>query len=175
MARSTKSKRKKPTKVGRPSIFDPDRDVPVVRKLLAQGRGMGEVADALRISRDTLYAWKEKYPEFSDAIERGKEDADERIERSLFDRAAGYEQVEEKLLVVSGGQGMGSSVERHLVTERVAADVTAIKFWLTNRRRKYWSDKQKIEHEGTLTLEQMLAQSWGKPAEQQAEAPKGDG
>lgn len=172
MAKSTKSKRKKPPKkTGRPSIFVPWRDAALARKLLGQGRGMGEVADALKISRDTLYKWKAIHPEFSDAIERGKEDADDRIERSLFDRAAGYEQTEEKLLVVSGGQGMGSCVERHLVTEHIAADVTAIKFWLTNRRRKLWSDKQKIEHEGTLTLEQMLAQSWGKP-EQQAEAPK---
>ena len=173
MTKSTKSKRRKvPKKTGRPSVFNAERDAPFVRKLLGQGRGMGEVADALKISRSVLYEWKDKHPEISDAIEQGLADADERIERSLFDRAAGYVRPEERLLVVSGGQGMGSSVERHNVDVAVAPDPTCIKFWLTNRRRKLWSDKQKIEHEGTLTLEQMLSRASAPPSEPTAEPEK---
>lgn len=175
MPRSTKSKRKKPTKKGRPSVFNVERDPPLVRKMLGLGKTMAEVSAALQVSRSTLDEWSNKHPEISDAISQGRADADDRVERALFDRAVGYEHPETKLLVTSGGHGVGSSVERHEVTVAVAPDPTCIKFWLTNRRRHLWSDKQKLEHSGTLTLEQMLTESWKKPDEKtEVEVPKGD-
>ena len=31
-----------------------------------------QIAQNIRISRETLYAWKKKYPDISDALKRGK-------------------------------------------------------------------------------------------------------
>lgn len=46
--------------------------------------------------------------------------------------------------MVSGGQGMGSSVERVDITEHYPPDPAALKMWLNNRRPKDWADKQTV-------------------------------
>ena len=141
---------------------------------------MEDIAATIGVARSTFDEWRKNYPEFSAALEQGEEDADIRVERALFERAIGYQHPEIKLMTVSLPSGMsgpgGSVVERHEVTTHYPPDTAAAKFWLTNRRRKLWSDKQKIEHEGTLTLEQLLRESWKKPDEktEQAETPKDD-
>lgn len=167
MARSTKSKRKPPRKrkpgAGRPTVYDPVSCCAIVRKLRGEAKTTVEIAATLGVARSTFDEWRKTHPEFRAALEEGDEDADLRIERALFERAVGYKHPETKLMVTSGGHGVGSSVERHEVTTHYPPDPTCLKFWLTNRRRKFWSDKQKIEHGGTLTLEQLLAQSWKDP------------
>jgi transposase len=49
-----------------------------------------EIADELNIGITTLERWKEKYPEFRGALKVGKQAADDRVERSLYQRANGY-------------------------------------------------------------------------------------
>lgn len=43
-----------------------------------------EIADRMRISASTLYEWKKKYPEISEALKEGKEVADYRVEDALY-------------------------------------------------------------------------------------------
>lgn len=43
------------------------------------------------ISTSTLYGWKKKYSEFSEALKRGKEIIDREVENALLKRALGYE------------------------------------------------------------------------------------
>ena len=176
MTKSTKSKRKPPRKrkhgAGRPSVYDPIACTALARKLRGEGKTMEDIAATIGVARSTFDEWRKNYPEFSAALEQGDEDADIRVERALFERAVGYEHPETKLVVVSGGMGSGSFVQREEVTAHYPPDTAAAKFWLTNRRRKFWSDKQKIEHEGTLTLEQMLSRASAPPAEPTAEPEK---
>ena len=99
-----------------------------------------QIAQNVRISRETLYAWKKKYPDISDALKRGKDVVDRQVENALLKRALGYEyeEVKEKF----EGNVM---TERTVTKKEVIPDVTAQIFWLKNRKRETWADRQNIE------------------------------
>lgn len=138
---------------------------------MGEGKTLGDLAEALGVHRSTMDEWRINHPEFSAMIELGREDATDRVERALFERATGYDFTEEKALVVSQGEGMGSAVEKHEVKAHCPPDPTALKFWLSNRRRDRWSDRTKIEGNVTLTLEQLLGEA-SKPTQTKPEEPK---
>jgi hypothetical protein len=57
---------------GRPTKYDPAW-VEKLPEMFAAGQSVLEVAVNLGISRDSVYAYAKIYPEFSDALTRGKE------------------------------------------------------------------------------------------------------
>ncbi|MBZ2200529.1 MAG: helix-turn-helix domain-containing protein [Lentilactobacillus hilgardii] len=59
-----------------------------------------QIAHNVGIRRPTLYAWKNKYPDISDALKRGKEVVDREVENSLFKRATGYVTTDHQYKVV---------------------------------------------------------------------------
>lgn len=69
-----------------------------------------QIAKNMGIATGTLYDWKAKFEEISEALKKGKEVVD-------------YE------------------VENALVKEALSGNVTAIIFWLKNRRPDKWRDK----------------------------------
>jgi hypothetical protein len=112
-----------------------------------------QLATVLNIGLSTLYTWKNEnhamyWPEFVEAIKRGKELSDDRVERSLWERANGYEHEDEEIKVVSDGQGKGSSIERVPVIKHYPPDPLSMIFWLKNRRPEKWRDKRDIGIEG---------------------------
>ena len=48
-----------------------------------------QIAANIGISRETLYQWKNKYSDISDALKRGKEVVDIQVENALLKRALG--------------------------------------------------------------------------------------
>lgn len=56
---------------GRPSKYNP-KHCKVVIDLMTEGYSKEVVAAELGISRDTLYEWCRRYPDFSDTIKRGE-------------------------------------------------------------------------------------------------------
>lgn len=57
-----------------------------------------QIAHNIDISPSTLYEWKNKYPEISEALKKGKEVIDRQVENALLKRALGYS-YEEKTFV----------------------------------------------------------------------------
>ena len=55
--------------------------------------------DKIGINRTTLYDWKKKYPDISDALSNGKEVIDRKVENALLKRALGYEYAENEYAV----------------------------------------------------------------------------
>ena len=53
-------------------------------------------------------------------------------------------------MTVTGPTGTGSSIEIVEYEESLAPEVVACIFWLKNRRRDEWRDKQDHEHAGTV-------------------------
>ena len=101
-----------------------------------------QIAHNAGITAKTLYEWKNKYGEISEALKRGKEVVDIQVENSLLKRALGYkydEVTREK--VKDPVTGFSCLTITKKVTKEVAPDVTAQIFWLKNRRPDKWRDK----------------------------------
>lgn len=103
-----------------------------------------EIADFFEVDVRTIYRWKHDHPEFCQALKTGKEVADERVERSLYQRAIGYEQDEVKIFMPGGATEPVYAPYR----AKVAPDVTAAIFWLKNRRSQEWRDVNRTEVTG---------------------------
>lgn len=55
-----------------------------------------QIAKNIGIGARTLYEWKEKFPQISQSLKRGKEIVDREVENALLKRALGYEFTEKK-------------------------------------------------------------------------------
>jgi transposase-like protein len=121
-----------------------------------------QISHNMGIKRQTLYDWKKKYPDISDALKRGKEVVDRQVENALLKRALGYRYTEETYetesvpVEIEDEEGnVKKTYERveylsKKVVKEVHPDTTAAIFWLKNRRPDKWRDKQQIEHSGVV-------------------------
>lgn len=110
-------------------------------KLCSLGATNEDLADFFSVSIRTIIRWTTEHEDFCHAVKEAKEIADQRVERSLYQRAVGYTYDSEK--VFNGKDGIVRTDTR----EHVPPDVTAQIFWLKNRRRDQWRDKH--DHELT--------------------------
>lgn len=105
-----------------------------------------QIAHNIGIHRDTLYDWKKKHPDISDALKNGKEVVDRRVENALLKKALGFSYEEETFEMIddliSGKQKL---VLTKKVKKQVAPDATAQIYWLKNRKPKEWRDKQQVD------------------------------
>jgi hypothetical protein len=124
---------------GRPSSYRPEYAAQA-KKLCELGATDAELADFFEVSIFTIREWKAKHPKFSVALKVGKDEPDENVVRSLYQRARGYSFDAEEIFVKDG------EVTRVPVRKHVPPDVTACIFWLKNRRQQQWRDVHKIEH-----------------------------
>ena len=125
---------------GRPSSYDP-KFVRQAEKLCTMGATDIEIAVFFDVNVATIYSWKNQHQGFCEALKAGKEFADHRVVRSLYNRAVGYTFDSEKIVTVSDGKD-GSHIERVPIKEHVPPDSTSMIFWLKNRDGKNWRDKQ---------------------------------
>lgn len=123
---------------GRPTSYDPARN-DEVRAACERGATDVEIADLLGVDVRTIYNWKNVHPEFFHALNVGKEVADDAVEASLYRRARGYSHPAVKIMAVEG------VIHREEYTEHHPPDTTAAIFWLKNRRRAEWRDRQDVD------------------------------
>lgn len=131
--------------VGRPTDYKPEFSAEAA-ELCAEGATDQELADYFGVSVRTLYRWKNTQPEFRQSLKAAKDASDERIERSLYERAAGYERDEVDIRVVNG------EIVQTPIRKFYPPDTTAAIFWLKNRQPENWRDKIETEHSGGLTV-----------------------
>jgi hypothetical protein len=136
--------------MGRPSRFKPEY-VTQASKLCQLGATDRELADFFNVSESTIHQWKISHPEFSESLKLGKESADARVAQSLYRRAVGYSFDSEKIF-----NDKTNGIVRTPCVEHVVPDVTACIFWLKNRKPQEWRDVKSHEHNGTITLEQLI-------------------
>lgn len=98
-----------------------------------------QIAKKVGCSCSTLYEWKKRYSEISEALKKGKEVVDFQVENALLKRALGYD-VEDK---------------------HIPPDVTAIIFWLKNRRPDRWRQNPQSEIDSAAsTLADAINEAW---------------
>lgn len=118
-----------------------------IEKVARLGATDIEIADILGISVRTLYSWKHEHEGVAEALRAGKDYADERVERALYQRAVGYSFDSEKVMQYEG------EIIRADTREHVPPDTRALEYWLNNRKGYEWKSKVEHEHSGTLSIE----------------------
>lgn len=123
--KNSKPKKDGEKKVGRKTKYDTHVKpfIDLVEFWYMNGATDKEVADNLKIAESTLYEYKNKYPEFSEASARTKLISDARVQSALYKNA----------------------------TENM--DFKAQKYWLQNRQPDLWKDKQEIKFSGDDNFE----------------------
>ncbi|KKM99167.1 hypothetical protein LCGC14_1150690 [marine sediment metagenome] len=102
------------------------------------------IAERLSTSITTLNGYQNRFPKLRKALEQGKEEADLRVQDSLYRRAVGYEYeelVEET--ETPGRRGSDRTVRRRTLTKKALPDVQAGTFWMRNRQPGRWSKDNK--------------------------------
>lgn len=125
-------------KTGRPSKL-PTIDLNRVEALGQYGATNEQIASILKIAPSTLYEYQNKFPEFSEALKRGKAGADIKVVQALYNRAVG------RRVVVR--QTKNGPVEE---IQQIDPDVIACIFWTKNRMSELWKDKHDFEHSGEI-------------------------
>ena len=100
-----------------------DEKLEVIEGWARDGLTDEQIASKMGINPDTLYKYKKRYPEFSEALKKGKEVIDRQVEKVLLEKA-------------------------------IEGNMTAIIFWLKNRKPNTWRDRQehKVEQDGNITI-----------------------
>lgn len=143
---------------GRPTKYDPEFHVKQAFNYSYMGATIDQMASFFDLAQSTMYEWLKEYPAFSEAIKKGKDEADNEIVKSLYKRAKGYEvteltfeKVESKdaLAVDDGGElTVDEQWKKKVVKKELAPDPVAAIFWLKNRRPGEWRDKVQTELTG---------------------------
>lgn len=128
------------SKMGRPPKYRTEY-ARIAQALCRRGATDAELAEEFEVSTSTIWRWSCKYEDFWNAIHVEKAKFDERVERSLAQRAVGYSYNTEKVFQYQG------QIVRAKVLEHVPPDVSAAKMWLMNRKPKEWREAvQRVEN-----------------------------
>lgn len=91
------------------------------------------------VAEKTLWKWRKDYPEIEEAMSRGREFIDYKVENALLKAALGYEVEEVKTIIESRPDKDGNRPVRiEKVVKQIAPNTTAIAIWLNNRRPDKW-------------------------------------
>jgi len=114
-----------------------------------------ELAEAFRVGLSTLSMWKLRIPEFRDAL-KAKAKADGKVTVSLYRRALGYSHPAVKIFAdpKTGSEKVVEYVEHY------PPDTTACIFWLKNRQKEQWRDRQEHTGQDGGPIEHAVKQVW---------------
>jgi hypothetical protein len=120
---------------GRLTLYRPEYDDQAHNHCLLGATNAG-LAELLGVGQRTIERWIADIPSFAQAVREGRAIADGRVARSLYERAVGYRQSVERVVVLRG------EAKKIDVTVQHPPDTQACIFWLRNRQRDLWSSKQ---------------------------------
>jgi hypothetical protein len=132
-----------PTTSGKPAHRPPKYKAEFAKqakKLCSLGATDQDLADFFEVNTTTIWRWRSVHKDFCNALKVGKGAPDDRVERSLYQRAVGY-----SFQAVKIHCPMGTPVITEYV-EHVPPDPGAAKLWLTNRRPEEWREKTEAKH-----------------------------
>ena len=119
-----------------------------IEKWSGEGLTDEQIAEKIGICPNTFGVWRRKYAEIVEAIERGSQTADERVENALFKKAQGYtarvrKAYKLKDVVYENGKKVSETERIEYAEEEtyIPADIKAQIFWLVNRRGDVWHEK----------------------------------
>jgi len=130
--------------MARPTSYKPEY-AEQGRKLCLLGATDDDLAEFFGVSQKTINTWKKQFPEFLQSLKSGKGVADAEVASSLYKRATGYEFDEIEI------RGTDEKKTIRKTKKHIAPDTVAAIFWLKNRQKGKWRDKNEIEHSGNVS------------------------
>lgn len=113
--------------------------------LAIKGGTNDEIAQAFGISTRTFIRWRREHESLETAVTEGKDIADAKVEKSLYQRATGYQITdEERTIEMDPRTGEQRPARVKKTIKNVVPDTMAIMYWLNNRRRAQWSQRQEV-------------------------------
>lgn len=109
-----------------------------------------DLAKYFGVSERTIYYWKRDHKAFLHAL-KSKKLSDERVERSLYERAIGYSHPEDKIFN-NNGEAMVVETMKHY-----PPDTGACVVWLANRQPERWKKDPGSEKVGENITEALVA------------------
>lgn len=103
-----------------------------------------EMCKHLEITDQTLLNWRKIHTGFFGSLPDWRIGADAKVEAALYNSCLGGIVKEKKPQSVMVGDGM-STIEQHEQEKYIPPNVTAQKFWLTNRRATEWREKREFD------------------------------
>lgn len=79
-------------------LYNPDYHDDWAWSLALKGATDQELAEAFGVSKRTIIRWKKDHPSFAEAYQKGKDIADAKVKKSLYQRAIGFEGQRKKAL-----------------------------------------------------------------------------
>lgn len=126
---------------GRPTKYDPSY-AELARNYCLLGATNPDLARMFDVSVTTIDNWLVEHPQFLGAVKEGREEADAKVARSLYERATGYKHPAVKIFMpANSAEPVYAPYEEHYPPDTAAAFI-----WLKNRRATQWRDKQEVEH-----------------------------
>ena len=110
-----------------------------------------QIYTKLGIGKTTFYKLVKEHSELSERLKKGKEIIDYEVEKTLLEKALGGKKTLKKEKVLKDGKKVSYTEDIY-----ITPDVTAIIFWLKNRKPEKWRDKVEVENkENKETLEKL--------------------
>lgn len=133
-------------KEGRPTRYKAEY-CELARELALLGATDIEMAKSLGVCHRTFNVWKKSHPEFMHSLSEGKDLADAKVAKSLYERANGYTCKETKIAM-----NEGKITDSEVYDKNYPPDVSAAIFWLKNRQRGKWNDRTEVAHTGDVVF-----------------------
>lgn len=128
-----------------------------------------DLAKKIGVAPSTFYDWKRRFPDIAEAVSKGKEIVDIKVENALLKRALGYTYTEVKK--EGAVNGIKNGTAKVTVTEKtMPPNVAAIIFWLKNRKPEVWREiitetQELLEDDNFLeALNEKAASVWQEKA-----------
>jgi hypothetical protein len=132
-----------------------------IEKLCMLGATDAEVAAFFDVSDQVLNRWRVQSELIAKALKIGKVPSDQRVERSLFDRAVGCER---PMIKIFFNPRTGQVVEHHYM-EKYPPDPLSCIFWLKNRKPDSWRERYDAPpvdpQEAAVLAQEVLARAMG--------------
>lgn len=123
---------------GRPTTYRTEYD-DLAFKFCLLGATDVELAGFFEVTEQTINNWKQDHPKFFESIKAGRVKADAVVSQKLYHRAVGYSAPDTDIRVIDG------QIVKTEIIKHYPPDTTAAIFWLKNRQRGKWRDRQETD------------------------------
>jgi hypothetical protein len=121
------------------------------------GASNADLAELFAVDVSTIERWIKGKPLFARSVYAGRERANERVAKALYQRALGYSHRAQKVFN-NAGKPLVVDYDEHY-----PPDTAAAAFWLSNRSPDRWQAKNGRPIELTFSLSDLIREAIGEP------------